>query len=98
MLYPKQSIDRYSLLIVQVARSEVHVPLTPKQATFVREYMIDLNGTQAAIRAGSSRSSRWCGSSGRQLTVAAMTSTLGGPLTVEVRAETGWRVRAMGRK
>lgn len=26
--------------------------LTPKQATFVREYLIDLNGTQAAIRAG----------------------------------------------
>lgn len=27
-------------------------PLTPKQAAFVREYMIDHNGTQAAIRAG----------------------------------------------
>jgi len=26
--------------------------LTPKQAAFVREYMIDLNATQAAIRAG----------------------------------------------
>lgn len=26
--------------------------LTPKQAAFVREYLIDLNGTQAAIRAG----------------------------------------------
>lgn len=26
--------------------------LTPKQADFVREYLIDLNGTQAAIRAG----------------------------------------------
>lgn len=26
--------------------------LTPKQATFVREYLIDLNATQAAIRAG----------------------------------------------
>lgn len=26
--------------------------LTPKQATFVREYLIDLNGTQAAVRAG----------------------------------------------
>ncbi len=27
-------------------------PLTPKQAAFVREYLIDLNATQAAIRAG----------------------------------------------
>lgn len=27
-------------------------PLTPKQAMFVKEYLIDLNGTQAAIRAG----------------------------------------------
>ena len=27
-------------------------PLTPKQARFCEEYMIDLNGTQAAIRAG----------------------------------------------
>lgn len=26
--------------------------LTPKQATFVREYLLDLNGKQAAIRAG----------------------------------------------
>jgi phage terminase small subunit len=28
------------------------VPLTPKQARFVAEYLIDLNATQAAIRAG----------------------------------------------
>ncbi|CAB4131924.1 XtmA Phage terminase, small subunit [uncultured Caudovirales phage] len=27
-------------------------PLTPKQDMFVREYLIDLNATQAAIRAG----------------------------------------------
>ncbi len=27
-------------------------PLTPKQAMFVREYLVDLNATQAAIRAG----------------------------------------------
>ena len=26
--------------------------LTPRQAAFVREYLVDLNGTQAAIRAG----------------------------------------------
>ena len=26
--------------------------LTPKQARFVQEYLIDLNATQAAIRAG----------------------------------------------
>lgn len=29
--------------------------LTPKQDTFCREYIIDLNGTQAAIRAGYSK-------------------------------------------
>lgn len=29
--------------------------LTPKQEAFVREYLIDLNATQAAIRAGYSR-------------------------------------------
>jgi phage terminase small subunit len=28
------------------------VSLTPKQAAFVEEYLVDLNGTQAAIRAG----------------------------------------------
>jgi len=28
------------------------VPLTPKQARFVAEYLVDLNGTQAAIRCG----------------------------------------------
>lgn len=28
------------------------MPLTPKQARFVQEYLIDLNATQAAIRAG----------------------------------------------
>lgn len=33
----------------QTERAEI---VTPKQATFVREYLIDLNGTQAAIRAG----------------------------------------------
>jgi len=26
--------------------------LTPKQAAFAREYLVDLNATQAAIRAG----------------------------------------------
>lgn len=29
--------------------------LTPKQALFVREYLVDLNATQAAVRAGYSR-------------------------------------------
>lgn len=28
------------------------MPLTPKQTCFVEQYLIDLNGTQAAIRAG----------------------------------------------
>lgn len=32
-------------------------PLTPKQAVFVQEYLIDLNATQAAIRAGYSKTS-----------------------------------------
>ena len=27
-------------------------PLTPRQAAFVGEYLIDLNATQAAVRAG----------------------------------------------
>jgi len=27
-------------------------PLTPKDQRFVEEYLVDLNGTQAAIRAG----------------------------------------------
>jgi phage terminase small subunit len=31
------------------------MPHTPKQDQFVREYLIDLNGTQAAIRAGYSK-------------------------------------------
>ena len=30
--------------------------LTPKQARFVEEYLVDLNATQAAIRAGYSES------------------------------------------
>ena len=33
------------------------VKLTPKQQRFVEEYLIDLNATQAAIRAGYSRNS-----------------------------------------
>ena len=37
--------------------------LTPKQQRFVEEYLIDLNATQAAIRAGySERTARWIGS------------------------------------
>lgn len=36
--------------------------LTPKQARFVEEYLIDLNATQAAIRAGySPRTAEWIG-------------------------------------
>ena len=36
--------------------------MTPKQETFVREYLIDLNATQAAIRAGySKRTAEWIG-------------------------------------
>lgn len=35
--------------------SEAHADLTPKQRRFVEEYLVDLNATQAAIRAGYSR-------------------------------------------
>lgn len=36
--------------------------LTPKQAEFVRQYLIDLNACQAAIRAGySSKTAEWIG-------------------------------------
>jgi phage terminase small subunit len=36
--------------------------LTPKQARFVDEYLVDLNATQAAIRAGySARTAQWIG-------------------------------------
>jgi len=30
----------------------IQAPLTPKQQWFIQEYTVDLNGTQAAIRAG----------------------------------------------
>lgn len=32
--------------------SELEVELTPKQQAFVQQYLLDLNGTKAAIRAG----------------------------------------------
>lgn len=36
--------------------------LTPKQARFVEEYLVDLNATQAAIRAGySAKTAEWIG-------------------------------------
>jgi phage terminase small subunit len=31
---------------------ELHIVLTPKQQRFVEEYLVDLNATQAAVRAG----------------------------------------------
>ena len=37
-----------------------HKPLTARQSTFVQEYLVDLNGTQAAIRAGYSKRSAEC--------------------------------------
>lgn len=36
-------------------KSSPKSPLTPKQQRFVEEYLVDLNATQAAIRAGYSR-------------------------------------------
>jgi phage terminase small subunit len=38
-------------------RHDRRMPLTPRQQRFVQEYLIDLNATQAAIRAGYSRKS-----------------------------------------
>lgn len=38
--------------LVDVESNALKRPLTPKQEMFVREYLIDLNATQAAIRAG----------------------------------------------
>ena len=38
--------------LVDVESNASKRPLTPKQDMFVREYLIDLNATQAAIRAG----------------------------------------------
>ncbi len=38
-------------------RESAELKLTPKQARFVEEYGVDLNATQAAIRAGYSKSS-----------------------------------------
>ncbi|MDP7241770.1 MAG: terminase small subunit [Rhodospirillales bacterium] len=35
--------------------------LSPKQQRFVDEYLIDLNATQAAIRAGYSNNNGWLG-------------------------------------
>jgi phage terminase small subunit len=35
-----------------MARNNSTRPLTPRQRRFVEEYLVDLNGTQAAIRAG----------------------------------------------
>lgn len=40
-----------------VAESPLADTLTPRQARFVEEYLLDLNGTQAAIRAGYSEDS-----------------------------------------
>lgn len=37
------------------ATSQAKRPLTPKQKKFVAEYLVDLNGTQAAVRAGYSK-------------------------------------------
>ncbi len=40
---------------MKVNRSNNEIKLTSKQATFVNEYLVDLNATQAAIRAGYSK-------------------------------------------
>jgi phage terminase small subunit len=62
--------------------------LTPKQARFVDEYMVDLNATQAAIRAGySKRTARVIG--GENLTKPAIAEAI----TVakeKLKASTAW--------
>ena len=40
---------------MRVNRSNNEIKLTSKQATFINEYLVDLNATQAAIRAGYSK-------------------------------------------
>ena len=46
-------MDRHSVIL----SGTMPATLTPKQSAFVREYLIDLNATQAAIRAGYSKKS-----------------------------------------
>ena len=41
--------------MLRVNRSNNEIKLTSKQATFINEYLVDLNATQAAIRAGYSK-------------------------------------------
>ena len=38
--------------MTQTATMEIAAPLAPKRQQFVAEYLVDLNATQAAIRAG----------------------------------------------
>ena len=38
--------------LTKITHGDVKMPLTPKQECFVEEYLIDLNATQAAMRAG----------------------------------------------
>jgi phage terminase small subunit len=46
--------DKMSTEVIQAepTASSLEKALTPRQAAFVNEYLLDLNGTQAAIRAG----------------------------------------------
>ncbi|MBK8117622.1 MAG: terminase small subunit [Candidatus Accumulibacter sp.] len=54
--------------------------MTPKQAAFVDEYLIDLNATQAAIRAGySAKTAEWIG------------PQLLGKLTFQLRLRSEWK-------
>ena len=52
------------------------MPLTPKQTRFVAEYLVDLNGTQAAIRVGYSAKTAKVQAS-RLLTNAAVAEAIG---------------------
>jgi phage terminase small subunit len=52
----KQAVERWTLAVwthhIKIEKESNMRELTAKQQVFIKEYMIDLNATQAAIRAG----------------------------------------------
>jgi phage terminase small subunit len=42
----------FFVVLLQVGREWIYVKLTEKQRSFIEEYLVDLNATQAALRAG----------------------------------------------
>ena len=78
----------------QPIRNQVRQPLTPKQHRFVIEYLVDLNATQAALRAGYSartapqQGSRLLKNVGRDAPACAVSSD-----PVDLSVATRYRVR-----